>query len=325
MTPPCSGPPKVSVLVLNHNGAHLLPDCLTSLRQQEWTDLEVIVVDNASTDASRAVAEAHGAVFLKLDGNYGYAQANNRAAREASGDYIFFLNNDTWVEAGAIRRLMEVMLADDRVGVADCGVLDWEGRRVIHHALRLERSTFFRSTFPNMNVVAAPGDRVEVIWGCGSSLLVRRAAFESLGGFDETFFFDWDDADLCWRGWMLGWKVVHVAAARIRHKVGETFRATNAERRSQWAALRAVEGTKNYLRFTVKVMPPLVVAKVLMRELFRIPRQALFGHPGIGLAQLRALGTLSRSLPDVLRVRRRIALEAVIDSRNIIARFSAPG
>src|SRR5207244_89685 len=79
--------PSVSAVVLNWNGAHLLPDCLESLKRQDYPRLEIVVADNGSTDASAQVAEDHGVRFVALGRNLGFAGGNNAGARMVDADY----------------------------------------------------------------------------------------------------------------------------------------------------------------------------------------------------------------------------------------------
>lgn len=316
--------PKVSVIVLNYNGAHLLPDCLESLRKQNWPNLEVLVADNGSTDDSRKAADAHGARFLALGRNHGFSRGNNLGAAAAAGEFLFFLNNDTRADPSAVRLLAETLTFNSDLFVADPQVLDWEGTRAIHHPFRFEPGPFFHSRFPGIRCAGLPPQRREVPWGCGSSLFVRRWMFESLGGFDRTFFFDWDDADLCWRGWLQGWKTVHVPEARIYHKVGATFKEAHRGDSARREIIRAWEGNKNYLRFVLKVMPPGLVGAVLLRELIRLPLNILRGHGGVAWVQVRSFLRTLVTLPDILHARRKIRAEAVTTSAALIRAFLHP-
>ena len=104
-----SSPPRVSAVVINWNGGAMLAECLDSLFAQTWPNLEVIVVDNASSDDSIAVAkQRHGDRFRLLQNtkNEGFARANNQAFAAATGDWIFLLNNDAVAEPAAITELM---------------------------------------------------------------------------------------------------------------------------------------------------------------------------------------------------------------------------
>ncbi len=317
--------PKVSVVIPNYKGAHLLPDCLGSLKEQDWPNLEVMVADNGSSDESAQIAAHFDVRFLPLEKNYGYSIANNRAASTCTGDFLFFLNNDTRLDSSVISCLMKVALSDETLFVADPKVMDWEGQKVIHHPFHFAKGPFFRSRFPWIRCAGNPPVTMEIPWGCGSSLLVRRWMFEALGGFDETFFFDWEDTDLCWRAWMRGWKTTYVSAALVYHKQAATFKAVHKDRPPDWAVLRAQDGQKNYLRFVLKVMPTGMITQVVLRELCRLAKSILTADVNMSLVQAKAFFKTIVTLPDILRQRARIQREAVTDSASILKGFLKAG
>ena len=102
--------PLVSVIVLNYNGARWLERCLNSLRAQTFFDrTEVIVADNVSSDGSERIGQRivegwPGGHFIQHGQNLGYCEGNNRAAEAARGEYLLFLNNDTWLEPNCLER-----------------------------------------------------------------------------------------------------------------------------------------------------------------------------------------------------------------------------
>lgn len=207
------------VIVLNWNGRGWLERCLPALARQTQPATEVVVVDNASNDDSVAwMRQAHPWVqILALDQNLGFAAGNNRGAAGATVDALVFLNNDTepaddWLEqlvaaaeADAARALVTSQLVywdrPDRVDSAGDGYLRCGGGFKVHHG---------------QPAATAPGSR-EVFGGCGAALLVRRDWFESLGGFDESFFMVYEDVDLSYRARLRGATVWYAAEARVRH------------------------------------------------------------------------------------------------------------
>ena len=100
--------PLVSTLVLNWNGAHLLPDCLATLATQDWPAHEVVVVDNGSRDDSAAVTARYPARWLPMGDNLGFTRAYNRAVRDAKGEFLFFVNNDMRFLPECVGRLAEL-------------------------------------------------------------------------------------------------------------------------------------------------------------------------------------------------------------------------
>ena len=135
------------------------------------------------------------------------------------------------------------------------------------HARRLKRGRLWREFLPGLHLDdAAPADSiVPTVSAHGAAMLVRRARVLELGGFDESFFMEWEDLDLCWRAWLRGWPSVYVPAARLRHRVG----AVTTER---MRARRSASSHHNLLRFALKCLPPTAAARVVAGELLRLPR-----------------------------------------------------
>jgi len=177
--------PLVSTLVLNWNGAHLLPDCLATLAKQDCPAHEIVVVDNGSVDDSAAVAARYPARWLPMGENLGFTRAYNRAVHDAKGELLFFVNNDMRFEPDCITRLARVLTADDTLFAADPTQRSWDGARVIHGRTRFVPGSYHDIVVPPWAVeyTAAAAAPVEVPWGCAGSLLVRRDRFEALDGF----------------------------------------------------------------------------------------------------------------------------------------------
>lgn len=265
----------VSAIVLNYNGAHLLPGCLDSLLAQDYPFLEILVIDNASADESRAVVGRYPSVrWIPLPKNQGLGPGYNAGAAQARGRMFFFANNDTWFEPDCIRRLVEAF-RDDLLA-ADPLQLDWNGQRVIHGAQRFRFGWHYAlRPVPGMDPyqILDADVPMEIPWACAGAMLVDRRKFEALGGFDPTFFLDYEDLDLCWRGWLRGWKTLFVPAARLRHHVSESERGAPAI-----SVRRALSQIKNAQRFTWKTMPASSVAASVAGTFFHTGSALLRGR-----------------------------------------------
>jgi GT2 family glycosyltransferase len=207
----------VSVIVLNYNGARWLERCLNSLRAQTIFDhLEVILADNASSDGSdqlgRRIVEAWPTgVFIQHGQNLGYCEGNNRAAEAARGQFLFVLNNDTWLEP----RCLEQLLAEvQRTGAGAAAPL----------ILNYEDDSFQSLGAFGFDLFGLPSTRAfaaetrEVLMPEGCAYLVRRELFKELGRFDAEFFMFADELDLSWRVWISGHQAVGVPSAKLHHR-----------------------------------------------------------------------------------------------------------
>jgi GT2 family glycosyltransferase len=280
----------VAAVIGNHQGEFVLAACLESLAAQTTPPAEMIVVDGASTDSSEEVARRFGARFLR-EPNNGLGFLYNRGARETNCDYVLFSNNDVAYDPSCLELLTEALDDDKRRFSADPMQLDWTGSRVIHARTTIGRGRLVREYLPGLHFEAAvPADTlVPTVCASGAAMLVRRSKLLDLDGFDETFFMDYEDLDLCWRAWLRSWPSVYVPEARLRHRVGAATTEAVRPRRSASAH-------HNLVRFALKCLPWPNAAIMVAGEVARLPR-----HPrpiATGLA------SVVYELPGILRARR---------------------
>jgi GT2 family glycosyltransferase len=280
----------VAVVIGNYEGAAVLADCLASLTDQTHPVSEVIVVDASSSDASVSIATVAGATVVSAP-NRGLGFLYNRGADATSAEYLLLLNNDVALEPRCVELLAAQLDADERRFAADPTQIDWAGGRVIHARTTLRRGRLLREFIPGLHLdpVVAAEAVVPTVCANGAAMLVRHSMFAELGGFDETFFMEWEDLDLCWRAWLRSWPSVYVPEARVRHRVGAVTTDAIVPRRS-------ASSHHNLVRWALKCLPPATAARVVVGELLRLPR-----HP-------RAVGggvvAVVHELPEILAQRR---------------------
>jgi N-acetylglucosaminyl-diphospho-decaprenol L-rhamnosyltransferase len=225
-------PPDLTVVVVTYRSAAHIAGCLESLpAAAEGLDVELVVVDNASGDGTPDLvrAAAPAARLILNEANRGFAAAVNQAVRLARGRYLLLLNPDARPEPGSVARLARELDAHPDVALAGPQLLHPDGspqpsawpapglRTLAYDALLLH------NLMPRSRLcfVAAEGEEpVDVECLSGACLLVRRAAFEALGGLDERFFIYYEDTDLGVRARAGGHRVRLVPAARAVHLVG---------------------------------------------------------------------------------------------------------
>jgi GT2 family glycosyltransferase/glycosyltransferase involved in cell wall biosynthesis len=227
MTPPptVSTPtvstPTVSIVVVNYRGAEDTIECLAGIRALEWPTaaVDVVVVDNDSggSDVDRIRAAAPDVRVIEAGRNLGFAGGCNLGVRHSTGEYLAFVNNDARPEPGFLAAAVDAF-ADPAVGAVAAKVVDWSGERVDYVGSAL---SWYGQGF-KIEVGAVDDGRFDevrdVLFGTGSALLVRRSAFEQVGGFDERYFMFFEDVDLGWRLWLAGHRVRYVPGALVRHK-----------------------------------------------------------------------------------------------------------
>jgi len=232
------GAPRVSVVVLSWNTRELLARCLDSLRAQgQELPLEVIVVDNASADGSAEMV-AHDfpeVVLLRNGRNEGYAIGNNQGAARARAEHLLLLNSDTEVRPGAIGTLARFL--DTHPGHGACAPrlerADGTAQRSCKTFPTLLTAVFYDTVFDRWFPYNATLPRYEmrdfdhltsrdVDQPPAAALLVRRALWEQLGGFDPVLWLFYNDVDFCRRLRAAGHQIAYVAEARVLHHEGKS-------------------------------------------------------------------------------------------------------
>jgi GT2 family glycosyltransferase/glycosyltransferase involved in cell wall biosynthesis len=211
---------RISVIVVNYRGVDDTIACLEGLSELDWPDLEVVVVDNASDDGSAESLAARfpDALVLPLTENIGFAGGCNRGAAVATGEYLAFLNNDAKPDPGWLRAAAAVLREDSTIGCVASRVLDWEGKTVDFVAAAL---SFYGHGF-KLHVGAddssAYGGDTDVLFASGAAMVTPATVFRAVGGFDERYFMFFEDVDLGWRMWLLGYRVRYVASSLVFHR-----------------------------------------------------------------------------------------------------------
>ena len=198
--------PLVSIIIVNYNGLRFLKDCFDSLKKITYPNYEIIFVDNASFDKSVDFVSANYP-FVRIvnnQNNLGFCIANNEASHLAKGEYLFFLNNDTKVDSQVVTMLVEQMERDNSTGICGCKIMSYDGSAYFHTGLGID-------------IFGYPIANYKVFYVEGSSLMIKKALFHQLGGFDEKYFFFHEDIDLAWRVWLAGFKVTALPEAIIYH------------------------------------------------------------------------------------------------------------
>ena len=236
--------PGVSVIVVVWNRAELTLACLRALAAQRDVDLEVVVVDNASTDDTPALLDqVDGVRVVRNPDNVGFTVGANAGARAARGEYLLFLNNDAEVLPGAIGRLLETARRDRSIGAVGGKLVFPDGR--LQEAGSIVWSDGSCDAYGRGGDPSAPEfDFERRVDFCSAALmLTRRAVFEALGGFDERYRpAYYEDADYGVRLWSRGLSVVYQpGAVAIHHEFGSALSRDagielQRERRSVFAA-----------------------------------------------------------------------------------------
>lgn len=291
--------PAATVIIVNYNSGARLAECLARLARQTRRDFAIIVIDNQSSDGSQEAARvaALPVMLIEAGANLGFAAANNRAAEKARGEWLVFLNPDAYAAPDWFEKLMQGAARypfADAFGSTQIDALDptkLDGAGDVFHVFGVA----YRGGY-GWPVGKAPGDG-ECFAPCAAAAMYRRARFEALGGFDESFFCYGEDVDLGFRLRLAGGRAVQLADAAVFHEgSGITGRRS---------AFTVYHGNRNRIWATYKNMPaeiywPLAPFR-FATDIYLLVRHSLLGN---GISYLKAMrdgyGGLER-----LRSRRR--------------------
>jgi GT2 family glycosyltransferase len=216
----------ISAVVVNWNRCALLRKCLCSLERQLGVDLEILVIDNGSTDGSAEMVASRfpQARVIRNAGNRGFCAANNQGIAAASGEYIVLLNNDAEADPGWAAALRAACDSEPGIGMVASKILVYEDPTRIDkvgHLIYPDGQNRGRGTGA---LDCGQFDRVEpVLWPDGCAALYRADMLRQIGGFDETLFAYGDDAELGLRARIAGWGCLYTPYAVVRHHRGSTM------------------------------------------------------------------------------------------------------
>jgi GT2 family glycosyltransferase len=289
MEPFLKDSPRVSVIVVNWNGAGFLEHCLSSLEKQTWKNVEFIVVDNGSTDGSADCVRAWtgrtpNAQAVFLSDNTGFCRANNLAFARAGGEWIALLNNDAVAEPNWIEELVRHGDAARRIGMLGGKILFAEPEGIIDkagHLIYWDGQNRGRGT---MEPDAGQYDNMEeILWPDACAALYHRQLLIETGGFDESFFAFGDDADLGMRARLLGWTARYVPSAVVHHRHSATAGA--------YSPLKVMLVERNRLLLAVKSFP---MPLLLLNPYWSLRRFAWHAY-----AALKRKGAAGRLVADL--------------------------
>jgi GT2 family glycosyltransferase len=261
---------------VNRNTADLLCTCLDKVFQSNLQfEPQVIVVDNGSVDDSvdRAKKKHPKAVVIQAGGNLGFAAANNLAMKQAVGDFVLLVNTDAMLEKDCAAKLLSLMAQDLKVGMAGPQLLNEDGSlQTSYEAVptlateTLNRSLLkrlFPARFPSKNRKLSKPEPVEAL--IGAVMMIRRQAFEDVGGFDEDYFFFLEETDLALRMRRRGWKVVHEPRARAVHLQGGTASRYQADARIEFYRSRYTFFRKHYGAWALTCLKAVLTANLCLK------------------------------------------------------------
>lgn len=296
---------KISIIILSWNTRDLLARCLDSIDQHKGEiQLEIIVVDNASTDGSQAMLkEKYPQIALLINNqNLGFAKANNQAMQVAQGDYFLLWNSDAFATPGAIQSLLHLAEKEPRAAIVGAQLRNadntfqssyspfpnqWREFLILTGLGR----TLLGPSYPSLGPEEEKGPQV-VNYVAGACLLVRRQAFQEVGGLDEGYFMYAEEVDWCYTMAKHDWQVWYQPEAKVIHLGSASSAGRRPQREADLYRSRIRFFRKNYGNRSAQILKIQIYTSTAFKNIIHgILRRLTGGRYGRPVVSLQYLAT----------------------------------
>lgn len=275
----------VSVIIPNYNGAKFLEDCFKALKRQTYEDMEVIFVDNASTDDSVEFAKKlyPGIRVIELSDNTGFACAVNRGIEAAQGEYVLLLNNDTIIFPNFVKNQYKMIKNKPDVFSCSALMIQNKNRELVDDAGDELAALGWGFAPDRDKPVSGCGVPHEVFSSCAGAAIYRKSVFDEIGLFDENFFAYLEDMDVGYRARLAGYRNLYNPYAKVYH-IG------SASSGSRHNAFKVELSARNTMYMIRKNMPaaqlvlnlPFIMSGIMIKTVY-------FGKKGLAKAYLKGI------------------------------------
>lgn len=302
-----SGEPLASAIVVNYNGRGFVHEAVESLLLQDAPGVEVLVVDNASSDGSADELQARFGARVRLlrsERNLGFGGGNNLGIRAARGRHIVLLNSDAVAAPSFVRELVAAAEADERIGMVAAKVLQHRERQLIDTVGHLLYPDGLNRGRGRLERDAGQWDGCRTaLFPSGAAALYARRMLDDVGLFEERLFLYGDDAELGLRGRIAGWQCALAPRALAYHHYSRSVGAYSRQ--------KAFYVERNRVLVLVRVFPFSLVAASPLFTALRLSLQAWGALSGRGAASRLAAETSMLSLVAITLQAYASALAAV--------------
>lgn len=326
-----SNSPSVAIVLLNYNGKNYLERNIPFILQTTYSNKQIVVIDNASTDDSILfLKEKYPEIqIIGFTNNLGYAGGYNEGLKKIEADYYILLNTDVEVTPRFIEPLINLMQSNNEIAICQPKILSLEHRFQFEYAgaaggfMDKYGYTFARGRildqFENDN--GQYDNDCEIFWAGGACFAIKASVFHELNGFYEYFFMYFEEVDLCWRAQLAGYKVWFTHQSVIYHKETNQFIKQSPKRihyvfRNNFICLLRNLPVKS----KISIVPARIALNLLASFVF-----LLKGHIGKSLVVIKSLfSTLGWILfSPKQKVKKRIPLKDIptIYKKSVLASY----
>jgi GT2 family glycosyltransferase len=320
--------PKVSIIILNWNGEKLLKKYFHSLVNQQFKNIEIIFVDNNSTDKSIDIAKSinkkkNKIKFIKNNKNYGTAKASNIGAKYSKGKYLLFLSNDMLFEKNLVGNFYNFLEENSHVGVATIKMFkEIENKKTnIIDSCGGNIDLFCTAQSNNINLNQKKINDVnnEIFFSFGGALFIKKELFDKVKGYDDRYFTLTDDIDLCWRIKLIGYKIYYILGSHLYHRVSATLSKTHNRATKRFFSERNSLSSclKNYSFLTLLFFLPIYLVFAVMEILFFL----IIFRPKMSNAMIKSILWNIVNIKQTLKKRIHIQSIRVVNDMQILGKM----
>lgn len=293
---------KATVVIPNLNGAGWLRDSIESVYAQTMQDFELIVIDNASTDESLAIARSYqgrpGYTLIENDHNTGFSYAVNQGIRRARGEYVALFNNDAFAEPEWLAELIRTADADPRIFAVSSLMIRHFERELADDAGDYVTLLGFACKRGDGLKASRYQKPCRTFSACGGAALYRKSILDEIGLFDENFFAYYEDVDISWRANNCGYRNVFCPAAKCYHICGATTGAV------RYNPFKSIQSGRNSILLPYKNMPLLMLLLNLpFLVLGYLLKVVMFRLRGFGSDYAKGFGEAWKAIPKLEKPR----------------------
>lgn len=311
---------KISIVIATFNGLSFLKKCLPTIYNQTYLDIEVILVDNNSSDQTVPQIMKHfpKVKIIKNKINEGFAKANNIGVQRATGEYIFLLNNDTELFPDAVEKLIKAYRPKSILTARQIPTRD-KNRGV-------QRTGAGADLFGYPYFNHAHPEKTKIFYADGAAMFFAKQDFEDIGGFDEALYMFQEDIDFSWRARIMGYQILAVPESKLYHYYGGTAALARDKKTGYTTSyFRRYLNERNVIRNMLKnySLPFLITLLMVLMTLhiFEITFLTLWGKWKAARCYLQAYIWNLQNMSDTLQQRRIVQNKRIVADTQIIKKM----
>ena len=300
--------PLISIIIPHFNGKEILSDCLISIQKNNYKNIEILVVDNGSTDGSQQMLRKDFAAvrLIQNNENKGYAGGCNTGIINSNGEIVFLLNNDTVLAPDVISRMEQMFNADQSTGIVQPKIRSIQKKENFDYSggaggeLDIFGYPVVRGRLVD-NIEKDDGQydksNREIFWATGTACMIRKSIFNEIGVLDEDFFAHMEEIDLNWRAHLAGYKSAVCTETYLYHYSGYTLSAASSQKMYLNHRNSMVMILKNYSFASLSWILPIRLIMELSTILFALIK----GNFPWAAAVIKSLWYLTKNIKNIFR------------------------